>query len=583
MTQKEALTLLKMGKNVFLTGPAGSGKTYVLNSYIDYLEDHGVEVAVTASTGIAATHIGGMTIHSWSGIGIKDFLSQRDLDYLEQQQYLWKRFEKVKVLVIDEISMLKDTTLDMVDRVCKTFKRNEKPFGGLQVIFSGDFFQLPPIEKASASASVQAQPQTQSLSLEIDYEIQYEVEDTVRTPFAFISRSWKEAGLHVCYLHEQHRQEDSSLLTILNEIRSGEVSDDVRELLLERTRESDNVDTTRLFTHNMNVDSYNLKKLEDVDGDERMYEMTSKGKRSGVEALKRGCLSPEELWVKIGSLVMFVKNNPMQGYVNGTIGEVVGYDDDDYPIVKDKEGREFIANPQSWAIEDQGTIVAEIFQVPLRLAWAITIHKSQGMTLDHAMIDLSNAFVPGQGYVALSRVKTLEGLFLKGINRQALEVHPHVLIFNQTLQDLSNICCSRLNLTDETRINECQTNFMKAVGGDVNFVKKEKTKISSMKNKSTYESTKELILAQKNISEISVERGISEGTILEHIQKLLDEKVLDITQIEYLKTEKDAKKINEIAKAFVQLDVTHLKLVFEHFKEKYDYDLIKLGKLFSKK
>lgn len=581
MTQSEAQTLLKMGKNVFLTGPAGSGKTYVLNSYIEYLRNHGVEVAVTASTGIAATHIGGMTIHSWAGIGIKDQLSTKDLDYMEQQQYMWKRFEKVKVLVIDEISMLKDTTLDMVDRVCKAFKRNEKPFGGLQVIFSGDFFQLPPIEKFSP----QAQMEQVSLYTDDSDEIQYEVEDVIRTPFAFNSRSWREAQLHVCYLNEQHRQDDSSLLNILNEIRSGEVSDDAREILLEKITQKDIQDVTRLFTHNVDVDNYNLKRLEELDGDERIYDMTGTGKASGVEALKRGCLSPEELWVKVGALVMFVKNNPVQGYVNGTIGEVVGYDNDDYPIVQTKDGKEFVAIPQSWAIEDQNQkVVAEISQVPLRLAWAVTIHKSQGMTLDSALIDLSQSFVPGQGYVALSRVKTLDGLYLKGINQQALQVHPGVLSFDEKLQEHSDISCVRLSKTDEKRIQECFDEFMKSVGGDVNFVKKKKEEEKN-KGKTTYEITKELVLQKKTIQEIAVDRSISESTILEHIEKLIEEKSLRAEDVEYLlpQDKKEKEVVLQIADTFIDLQTTKLKPVFEHFEEKHDYELIKLGRLFSKK
>jgi ATP-dependent exoDNAse (exonuclease V) alpha subunit len=582
MTQQEAITLLKMGKNVFLTGPAGSGKTYVLNSYISYLRERGVEVAVTASTGIAATHIGGMTIHGWSGIGIKDTLSAQDLDYLESHQYLWKRFEKVKVLVVDEISMLKNSTLDMVDRVCKAFKRNEKPFGGLQVIFSGDFFQLPPIERYSPKA----QMEQIALYPTNNEDIMYEVEDEIQTPFAFTAKSWKNADLHVCYLKEQHRQDDSTLLNILNEIRSGEVSDDVRELLLEKITQTDIEDVTKLYTHNIDVDRYNLEQLEKIDGEEQIYEMTSHGKASGVEALKRGCLSPEELWVKVGALVMFVKNNPIAGYVNGTMGEVIGFNTDGFPVVQTKEGREFVAIPQPWAIEDQGKVLAEIYQVPLRLAWAVTIHKSQGMTLDSAHIDLSQAFVAGQGYVALSRVRTLEGLYLKGINRQALEVHPGVLRFDEKLQELSDIMTSRLEKTDQKRIDECINEFLKYVGGDANFVPKKKKekeiKGGKVITKTTYEITKDFILQKKSVKEISSEREISEGTILEHVDKLIQEQMLTYADIEYLKPSKakEKKDFEKIIKAFEKLETTKLKPVFEHFEEKHDYDVIKLAKLF---
>ncbi len=584
MTQQEAITLLKMGKNVFLTGPAGSGKTYVLNSYISYLRERGVEVAVTASTGIAATHLGGMTIHAWSGIGIKDSLSARDLDYLESHQYLWKRFDKVKVLVIDEISMLKNSTLDMVDRVCRTFKRNEKPFGGLQVIFSGDFFQLPPIERYSPKAHMEQI----ALYPEPSDDIMYEVEDEIQTPFAFTSKSWKEANLHVCYLKEQHRQDDMTLLNVLNEIRSGEVSDDVRELLLEKITQKDIEDVTKLYTHNIDVDRYNLEQLEKIDGEEQIYEMTSHGKASGVEALKRGCLSPEELWIKVGALVMFVKNNPVVGYVNGTIGEVIGFNSEGFPIVQTKEGKEFVAIPQPWAIEDQGKVLAEIYQVPLRLAWAVTIHKSQGMTLDTAHIDLSQAFVAGQGYVALSRVRTLDGLFLKGINRQALEVHPGALAFDKKLQEHSEIMVARLEKTEQKRIDECMDEFLKSIGGDAKFVPKKKkekeVKIKAGKviTKTTYEQTRDLVLEKKSVKEISAQRELGEGTVLEHIDKLIQEQMLTFDDIEYMKPNKakDKKVFEKIIKAFAELETTKLKPVFEHFDEKYEYDVIKLAKLF---
>ncbi len=577
MTQQEAITLLKMGKNVFLTGPAGSGKTYVLNSYITYLKERGVDVAITASTGIAATHLGGMTIHAWSGIGIKDNLSARDLDYLEQQQYLWKRFDKVRVLIIDEISMLKNSTLDMVDRVCKAFKRNQKPFGGLQVIFSGDFFQLPPVERYSPKAQMEQIP----LYTDSSDEIMYEFEDEIKTPFAFTAQSWKDADLHVCYLKEQHRQDDMTLLKVLNEIRSGEVSDDVRELLLEKITEKDIEDVTKLYTHNIDVDRYNLEQLELIDGEEQIYEMTSHGKASGVEALKRGCLSPEELWIKVGALVMFVKNNPIAGYVNGTIGEVIGFNTDGFPIVQTKEGKEFVAVPQPWAIEDQGKILAEIYQVPLRLAWAVTIHKSQGMTLDTAHIDLSQAFVAGQGYVALSRVRTLDGLYLKGINRQALEVHPGVLTIDKKFQELSDIITARLEKTEQKRIDECIDEFLKSVGGDVNFVPKKKKEKEIKVKKTTYEITRDLVLEKKTIEAIAFERELAQGTVIEHIDKLLEQQMITPSDIEYLKPKK-VKDFKKIIKAFSDLETDKLKPVFEYFKEKHDYDVIKLAKLFAK-
>ena len=147
MTQNDALEILKMGHSVLLTGAAGSGKTHTLNTYIEYLKKNNVGVAVTASTGIAATHLGGTTIHSWSGLGIRDVLSPYEMDALEQRSYLWKRYHATRVLIIDEISMLHHFQLDLIDKLCRAFKRINTPFGGMQVVFCGDFFQLPPISR----------------------------------------------------------------------------------------------------------------------------------------------------------------------------------------------------------------------------------------------------------------------------------------------------------------------------------------------------------------------------------------------------------------------------------------------------
>ena len=152
MTQKEALAILKAGHNVLLTGPAGSGKTFLLNQFIKYLKEKNIVVAVTASTGIAATHLGGRTIHSWAGIGIHDYLSSREIHALTKRSYLKKQFDKTSVLIIDEVSMLHAHRLDMIDAVCQEFKNNELPFGGIQVVMSGDFFQLPPISSGQNEA-----------------------------------------------------------------------------------------------------------------------------------------------------------------------------------------------------------------------------------------------------------------------------------------------------------------------------------------------------------------------------------------------------------------------------------------------
>lgn len=560
MTQKEALKILKMGKNVFLTGAAGSGKTFVLREYITFLRKHGVEVAVTASTGIAATHLKGVTIHSWSGIGIKDNLTDYDLDELEQKSYLWKRFEKTKVLIIDEISMLSASTLDCVDQVAKVFKKNTLPFGGMQVIFSGDFFQLPPVEKKLPF---------QENTIFLD-------EEESNIPFAFKSRAWIDADLHVCYLSEQFRQQDNILVKLLSEIRDGTFSEKSIKILNNRIVEEVDDEITKLYTHNMNVDSFNNKKLQALGNPEKKFDMQTKGKANLVNALKKGCLVPECLVLKEGALVMFVKNNPIEGYINGTVGEIVGFDGT-HPIVQTKEGKKFTATPQTWAIEEGDRILAEISQIPLKLAWAVTIHKSQGMTLDQAHIDLSKSFVEGQGYVALSRIKTLEGLFLKGFNRTAIEVHREIRKIDREFKKSSEILADKIIKLKKNKFEEKKENF-------INTIKTEKSKNFEKKEYklATHEITQKLLEEEKTLGEIISERKLKSGTILSHIEKLLEEGKLEKTDLIYLKpktTEFD-KTLKEIREKINELGESKLTPIFKALNKKYSFEEIRFAKIF---
>ncbi len=437
MTQKEALDLLMMGHSVFLTGQAGSGKTYLLTKYIEFLKKNKVGVAVTASTGIAATHINGITIHSWSGIGISDSLDKKHLSRLFSNDKVRSRIQKAKVLIIDEVSMFHSYRLDMVNQICKTLRENNTPFGGLQVILCGDFFQLPPVTDANHEKSC----------------------------FAFKSQAWEELDLKICYLDEQHRQLDESFSKVLNSIRTSEVSEYTFEKLADRLNKTlpAGVIPSKLYTHNIDVDAINNFELAKIKKPDKKYLMTSRGNPDLVATLKKGCLAFEELVVKEGAVVMFVKNNQNRGYVNGTLGKVVGFDEDDYPIVKTYSGQEIIAKPESWTIEDDEEVLAEISQVPLRLAWAITIHKSQGMTLDAAEIDLSKSFAYGMGYVALSRVKSLEGIRLLGINQQALLVDEEITKIDSSFRKLSGKIGEELKNLDSKTIQTKQKDFLKSI------------------------------------------------------------------------------------------------------------------------
>ena len=409
MTQEEALAVLKCGYNAFITGAAGSGKTYLLRKYIEYLRTHGIGVGVTASTGIAATHLDGTTIHSWSGLGIKDLLSEDDLKKLSRKPYLKERFKNTSVLIIDEISMLSQEQFESLDLICQQLKKNKSPFGGMQIILCGDFFQLPPVGKEDA--------------------------------FVCESELWQKANLKICYLEEQYRHLDKKFVTLLESVRKNEVVGKPLELLKKTVTRSEEVSdkVTKLYTHNANVDEINTKELEAMPGRAVSYTMTGYGDEHLMKSLKTSCLAGEELTLKKGALVMFLKNNFELGYVNGTMGTVSECNPGENPIVLTRDGRYITVPLASWEIEDElgKTVLAMVQQYPLRLAWAITVHKSQGMTLESAEIDLSKSFGYGMGYVALSRLTSLDGLYLLGINDMAYRLDPQVHEYEKVLLAMS--------------------------------------------------------------------------------------------------------------------------------------------------
>ena len=426
MTQTEALTILKTGANVFLTGEPGSGKSYTVNEYVRYLRAHSIKPAITASTGIAATHIGGMTIHSWSGIGIHTSLDKPDIRRIASSKHVGKRIRETNVLIIDECSMLPPKTLDMVEAVCREARKSYEPFGGLQIILVGDFFQLPPIIKRKSE----------------DDSDQIILLDEPEARFAYDSSAWARAKLVTCYLTEQHRQDDKNYLGILSAIRDNTFNMKHIGHIESRRTTYDKVpnEAPKLFSHNVDVDLVNKDMLSQLPGELIEFSMRSYGVPKLIATLMKGCLSPEFLNLKIGASVMFTKNNPRAGFVNGTLGIVEGFrENDNYPMIRTRAGRLVIAEPMDWSISEDGISKAAITQMPLRLAWAITVHKSQGMSLDEAVMDLSEVFEYGQGYVALSRVRRLSGVHLIGWNQRAFQVHPDVIEKEKDFHIASNM------------------------------------------------------------------------------------------------------------------------------------------------
>lgn len=552
MQQDEAFNLMKMGKNIFLTGAPGSGKTYLLNKYINYLKSCNVKIAVTASTGIAATHLQGVTIHSWSGIGVKDSMSEEDLEKLLTARSIKRNYKDTTTLIIDEISMLHKHQLDMIDTIARYILESDKPFGGLQVILCGDFFQLPPVSSFPLTNEAQ---------------------------FAFEADAWKNGDFSVCYLQEQHRQGNDPLLTILQDIRSGTAGEHTKIPLRTRYKKEPEGVTkaTKLYARNVNVDDINERELKNICAEEKIFTMATYGFGALVQGLKKSCLAQEQLKLKIGAEVMFIKNDVMGRYVNGTRGVVIDFDKaDDFPIVKTHDHKRVVAYPEEWKYEDNGVVRATIRQVPLRLAWAITIHKSQGMTLDTAEMDLGNVFEPGMGYVALSRVRSLNGLKLLNLNELALKVHPKILQNDKVFKDKSDILVKYLQTLPEEEKEQYQRTLIERFGKDV----KEKVKANSIP---THLITLEMLKENLSIESIAEKRDLSVDTIINHVEKLQGLKLIDNTYIACLKKMIPETDFDIICSELNKSEEGKLKLIYEKFEGKYSYTTIKIARLFVNK
>lgn len=557
MTQDRALEILKTGGNVFLTGEPGAGKTYVINQYIAYLEACGVKVAVTASTGIAATHIGGMTIHAWSGIGARDQLSAYDVEQITTKEKIMRRVKKAQVLVIDEISMLDGKLVDMVNIVCKTVRQSTEAFGGIQVIFVGDFFQLPPVTRNG---------------------------DVMR--YAFESRGWDDARPLMCYLTDQYRQEDEMLLGLLKSVRKNEVEEEHFTLLEEQKEIAyEGIEPTKLYTHNADVDAVNAGKLKALPGKSRSFKMSGKGSKQMQAGLAKNCLSPEVLELKEEAMVMCTKNNFEQGYVNGTLGRVVDFNiEDGLPVIETTEGKRIKMEETIWSLAEDNKVLAEVTQIPLRLAWAITVHKSQGMSLDAAEIDLSKAFVYGQGYVALSRVRTLAGLKMLGMSPTALRVDPKIVTIDDRFRSESGQADEAFVEMENDEIEQMHKNFVGSCGGqyvsgDIKVV--EKKGYERVQKESTQSLTKAALLEGLTIAEIASQRKIGETTVWGHLEKLVSDGDITEKQFEPIVASYDAWTDEYVVLQEIMDEVgkEKLKPIFEAANELYDYNQIRLARM----
>jgi hypothetical protein len=315
------------------------------------------------------------------------------------------------------------------------------------------------------------------------------------------------------------------------------------------------------------VDGINNRAFDAIDEEEHVYYMESKGKAALVESLKKNCLASEELRLKVGAKVMCIKNDPEKKFMNGSLGVVVAFESDETPVVDLQNGKRIRVQADSWRIEEEGKVKAEIMQLPLKLAWAITVHKSQGMTLDAAEIDLSKAFTFGMGYVALSRLKSIEGLHLLGINAQALAVDEQVREQDERFMQASEKAGEAIEKYKEEDIKKLHEAFILACGGHIEAYTddvEEKTDTLTL--------TQGLLVEGKTIQEIAKARSLTEDTIVGHIEKLMERgEKLDLKHVLPAK-----KVVKEITDMFKKMETTKLTPVHDALKGKYNFHTLRL-------
>jgi hypothetical protein len=472
--------------------------------------------------------------------------------------------------------MLPPETLSMIDAVCREIKQSSEPFGGMQVVLVGDFFQLPPIVKSQVGN---------------DSPIMFIEERSTR--FAYDSPAWERANLSVCYLTEQHRQDDGEFLALLSAIRRNAFGADHLCRLTSRTVHHDAAPKAapKLFSHNVDVDRVNDGILAHLPGEAQVFIMSSQGPAALASALKKGCLSPETFRLKVGAAVMFTKNNLKEGFVNGTLGVVEAFDQHhNHPIVRTRSGRRVEVEPMDWVVEENGTIRARITQLPLRLAWAITVHKSQGMSLDEAVMDLRDVFEFGQGYVALSRVRRLSGLHLLGWNERAFRVHPEVLAEDARFHAQSEQAAVRIaGRVAGDEITAMHERFLRLCGGTIlseDHVRAPKAARDShtarehgnTRGERRWERTLALIRSGKTIADVATLLGRTEGTIVGHLESLRALGQLPAHDTAHL-AKGSEEAIAAIHDAFRALGTHQLSPIFEHFGGAYSYDTLRIVRL----
>ncbi|XP_078417948.1 ATP-dependent DNA helicase PIF1 [Cetorhinus maximus] len=405
--QSHILGMILKGKNIFFTGSAGTGKSFLLKRIVGALPPK--STYTTASTGVAACHIGGTTLHAFAGIGSGKAPLQQCVE-LAQRSGILRQWQSCRHLIIDEISMIEGEFFDKLEAVARIIRKCNEPFGGIQLIVCGDFLQLPPVSRRNE-----------------------------KYKFCFQAKSWQKCIHMNMELTDVRRQTDKKFIAMLQVIRLGRCPEEVAVQLINTANQKidrDGILATRLCTHKDDVESTNEQKLQQLPGELHTYEAVDSDPMF-AQRLNTQCPAGQTLQLKKGAQVMLTKNLDIErGMVNGARGVVIGFETGNkaLPRVRFLCGVIETIKPERWMIKALGGTYLTRHQLPLKLAWAISIHKSQGMSLDCVEISLARVFESGQAYVALSRARSLEGLRVMDFDRRVVHANTDVLRFYSRLK-----------------------------------------------------------------------------------------------------------------------------------------------------
>ena len=405
------------GENVFITGAGGTGKSEVIKIfYNDY--KYVRKIGLTSTSGTSSIIINGQTLHSFLGIGLGKSSIHILTRTILSKSFLKQKWLKLDTLIIDEISMLSPDLFDKLEEMARIIRKNDLPFGGIQLILSGDFLQLDPIENKTIK----------------DYYL------------CFQAKSWNNCIKNVVYLQENVRQNNKEFQRCLNELRLGNLSQDSKDLLLsckDKILSNDyNIKPTKIYSVNKSVDYINEKELNKLPEPHYEYEMDieifDKRKINKLEMYEKKFTGVKKLTLALGAQVMLLFNKDINcQLVNGSRGVVIDFVEK-IPLVKFTNGLTVLIDYHDWPVEEDDKIIMSFYQIPLKLAYATTIHRSQGRTLDYAEIDLENIFAYGQSYVALSRVKDHECLSIKNIDFLNIKANPYALEYYKMIEKREN-------------------------------------------------------------------------------------------------------------------------------------------------